>query len=397
VGGISSDITARTRDQEERARLYAAAEAARSQAEAASRAKDEFLAMLGHELRNPLAPILTALELMRLRCAEATSAERAVIERQVRHMVRLVDDLLDVSRITRGKVELKRQPLETADVVAKAVELVSPLLEQRAHHLSLLVPRAGLVVDGDPARLAQVFSNLLSNAAKYTERGGRIVVAAAREGSEVVVRVRDDGDGIAPELLPRVFELFTQGARPLDRAAGGLGLGLTVVRSLVALHGGTVTARSDGVGRGSEIEVRLPLGTPLPPPEIPAEPPPSPPPVRSQRVLVVDDNEDAGQLLAEALREIGCEAHVTHDGPSAIAAARELEPDIALLDIGLPVMDGYEVARRLRADSAAVRLVAITGYGQDADRRRSREAGFDRHLVKPIDLESLQRVLDDRT
>ena len=381
----------------ERAELLVRERRARADAESASRAKDEFLAILGHELRNPLAPIVTALQLMQLRGAAAVERERTVIERQTQHLVRLVDDLLDVSRITRGKVELKRERVELATVVARAIEMASPLIEQRRHDLKVRVPARGLAVDADPARLAQVIANLLTNAAKYTERGGQIAVTAARDGDQLELRVRDTGIGIAPDVLPRVFDMFVQEQQALDRSQGGLGLGLTIVRSLVALHGGTVAAHSEGRGRGSEITIRLPAAAQLAEPPPDAEPSPAAPGLErsGRRILVVDDNEDAAALLADLLDAQGHTTRVAHDGPAALRAAEAFEPELALLDIGLPVMDGYELAQRLRQRPGAdtLQLVAVTGYGQDSDRQRAAEAGFDAHLVKPVNLERLERVI----
>jgi CheY-like chemotaxis protein len=285
-----------------------------------------------------------------------------------------------------------------ADVVARAVEIASPLIEQRAHHLSVDIPRRGLMVCADPARLAQVFSNLLTNAAKYTPVGGTIGVVVNATDEEIVVRVRDSGEGLAPELLPHVFDLFSQGARTLDRSQGGLGIGLAIVRNLVELHGGSVTAHSEGIGRGSEFVVRIPraLADEMPSrtivdPARTARQPTSPRP----RVLVVDDNNDAAEMLAEALAVLGCETEVAYDGPSALEAAKRFRPRVVFLDIGLPVMDGYEVARRMRRDSGLLplRLVAVTGYGQASDRRKARDAGFDEHVVKPIDLDALPDLL----
>jgi signal transduction histidine kinase len=362
--------------------------------QAANRAKDEFLAMLGHELRNPLAPILTALQLMRARLGETAVKERAVIERQVGHLVRLVDDLLDVSRITRGKVELKKHPLELAQVVSKAVEMSCPLLEERRHKLTIEVPSQGLCVEGDEHRLAQVVANLLSNAAKYTESGGKINVNAGLEAGMVTLRVRDSGAGIPPELLPRLFGMFVQGERTIDRSQGGLGLGLAIVENLVAMHGGKVSAHSEGHGKGSEFVVRLPVHQPgASEPRVDLGPRSHS--VPSRRILVIDDNCDAGEVLSEALALEGHTAQVVFDGPTALEIARAFRPEVALVDIGLPVMDGYELARRLRElpELAGIKLVAVTGYGQESDRQRSREAGFHAHLVKPIDLDQMGPVL----
>ena len=381
-----------------RGEARAALEQAKGEAEAASRAKDEFLAMLGHELRNPLAPILTALDLMRAPDAESEELARVVIQRQVGHLVRLVDDLLDVSRIARGQVELKREVVELAAVVTKAIEMASPLLEQFEHELTVNVARAGLAIDGDVIRLAQIVSNLLTNAAKYTPRGGAITIEAAREGACVVLSVVDTGVGIAEEMLPRVFDMFVQERQTIDRSQGGLGLGLAIVRNLVSAHGGTVAVRSEGRGRGSVFTVSLPAAPPSAPSDPDARPSQAPAVTPGAlRILVVDDNEDAAAMLAIYLRKLGHVIRVVHDGPSALRAAVELVPDVALVDIGLPVMDGYELARRLRQEPGLerLRLVAVTGYGQDKDRERSREAGFDLHLVKPVDRARFKAALDD--
>ncbi len=358
---------------------------------AALRAKDEFLAMLGHELRNPLAPILTALELERAQGAD--SRGHAIIERQVRHLMRLVDDLLDVSRMVSGKVELRKRRVELAELVARGIELCSPLLEQRRHALEVRVPRT-VVVDVDPDRMAQVVSNLVTNAAKYSEPGSPIIVQSSASDATVRLSVRDEGVGIPPEMIDSIFDVFVQQPQALDRARGGLGLGLTIVRNLVELHGGTVSARSEGPGLGSELVVELPAA---------ASPVPEAPPTRSasarlgamgKRVLVVDDNEDAASLMAELLVLLGHESAVAHDGPGALEVAASFAPDMALLDIGLPGMNGYELARRLRETCPETRLIAITGYGQDTDQLRTAEAGFAVHLVKPVELGTLTGVLE---
>ncbi|MEO7731592.1 MAG: ATP-binding protein, partial [Kofleriaceae bacterium] len=318
---------------------------ARRAAETANRAKDEFLAMLGHELRNPLAPITTALELMRMRPEVGAARERAVIERQVQHLVSLVDDLLDISRITRGKVELRPEPVELAGVVARALEVVSPLLEARQHVVAIDVP-AGLVVHGDPARLAQVLSNLVNNAAKYTPKAGHIAVRAARDGDHVALAVVDTGIGIEPAMLGRIFEPFTQDPQSIERSQGGLGLGLAIVDNLVKLHGGTVTAHSAGRGHGSELTVRLPL---IDPPVVAAAPVATPDAAAGEaRILIIDDNVDAALLLAEVLAAGGYHTLAVHDGPSALHAAEAFHPQLAVVDLGLPVMDGFELARHLR-------------------------------------------------
>ncbi|MFO0608425.1 MAG: ATP-binding protein [Polyangiales bacterium] len=384
----------------DRAMLHESEQRARARAEEASRTKDEFLALLGHELRNPLAPIATSLQLMKLRSPDAFERERAVIERQVEHMTRLVGDLLDVARITRGKVELKLQRVELGEVFAGAVETASALLEEKRHRLHAAVPARGLPVMADAHRLAQVISNLLTNAAKYTDPGGLVTVTAARDGDDVVLSVKDNGMGIPAALLPRVFEQFVQGERTLDRSRGGLGLGLSIARSLVEQHGGAISARSEGPRQGSEFVVRLPLDLSRPITDI--RPPPAPPPpapgVTRARVLVVDDNLDAADLFAEALRADGHDVRAAYDGPGGLQAADGFAPEVAFVDIGLPVMDGYELARRLREAPTGPRLflVAITGYGQDSDRERSRAAGFDLHLVKPVDLDRVLAIAAGR-
>jgi signal transduction histidine kinase/CheY-like chemotaxis protein len=384
----------------ENARLYAQLRASEAKARDAYRAardaerrKDEFLAMLGHELRNPLAPIVTALELMRMR--GATGREAQIIERQIGHLVRLVDDLLDVSRITRGKIELKRQRIEIADVVARALEIAGPLIQRRSHHLEVDVA-LGLPVFGDPTRLAQIVSNLLTNAAKYTDRGGHIEVRGRLENETVVLSVRDDGTGIEPSFLPRIFEPFVQSPQASDRAQGGLGIGLTLVRSLLALHGGRVEARSQGPGMGSELVIHLPraaaAGAASGRPRCSSDPEAE---ARTPlRVLVVDDNYDAATMISEGLRELGHEVSAAEDGPTALHLAKTFRPDIAVLDIGLPQMDGYELARRLRClDPAPASLIAVTGYGQPEDRARGLAAGFDAHLVKPVELAALKEAI----
>lgn len=382
----------------ERIELLQQAQAARERAESANQAKDEFLAMLGHELRNPLAPILTAVQLMKLRGDTVSERERVIIERQTQHMVRLVDDLLDVARIARGKVALRETVVDLRTVVHKAVEITSPLLEQKQHHLTLDLPSEPLRVFGDEARLSQVFANLLSNAARYTPDQGEIKLHATCAQDEIVVRVQDNGSGISADMLPRVFELFAQAPQRSDRPEGGLGLGLTLVRNIVGLHRGEVCAHSEGPGRGSEFVVRLPA---MPDASSSAEPAkrdsvPSAP--RGARVLIVDDNADAAELLEALLRRRGYLTSVAFDGPSAIAAARSFQPQLAILDIGLPVMDGYELATQLRSLLApnAPRLIALTGYGQEHDRQRSLEAGFAAHIVKPVDAEMLFEALAAR-
>ena len=368
--------------------LEAALRAAREEAEAGSRSKDEFLAMLGHELRNPLSPILTALELMKLRGDGRISREQEVIDRQTRHLIRLVDDLLDVSRITRGKVELRKQVIDLRAVLAKATEMASPLIEQRLHHFHVFVPPRGLKLVADEARLAQVIANLLNNAAKYTEPGGHISVVARRERQEIVVEVRDDGVGIEADLLSRVFDLFVQGPQSNDRANGGLGIGLALARNLVTLHGGSMEAHSPGPGKGSTFVVRLPGLEQREEPEVHlgALEDARPAAVR-RRILVVDDNEDALEMLTDMLRTAGHDVCTATSGPSALRVVEGFKPEIAILDIGLPAMDGYELATLLRRQMGpdAPCFVALSGYGQESDRVRSEAAGFRMHLVKPIE------------
>ena len=389
-----------TRDATERVALERSAqekEALLASLREASRAKDEFLAMLGHELRNPLSPIVTALQLMLLRNQSGTSREQAIIQRQVDHLVRLVDDLLDISRITRGTLELKREkhcPLKS--VLAKAVEQASILLEQRKHRLEIEV-EPGLACEGDPVRLAQVVANLLTNAARYTPPGGDIRLRAWRmDPQQLAISVRDNGVGIAPDTLPKLFELFVQGERGPDRAEGGLGIGLAIVRSLVELHGGSVQARSEGLGQGCEFLVYLPAQATQD--EAGASAVKAPAGLRAaqaRRVLLVDDNADAAETLGELLEAAGHEVHVVTDPVSVLRALPRLQPEFAVLDIGLPVMDGYELAARLRqAFGDSCTLIALTGYGQENDRARSREAGFDRHWVKPVEPDRLIRLLD---
>jgi signal transduction histidine kinase len=360
----------------------------------ADRRKDEFIAMLGHELRNPLAPIQTALELMKLQHDRATPRERGVIERQVMHMVRLVDDLLDVSRIVRGKLQLKRAPVEIAEAVTIAIETVSPLLESRSHTLHVDVPRTGLLVEADRARLAQIVANLLSNAAKYSEPAGNVWISAYKVDGEVEISVRDDGMGISPAVLPRLFDAFYQA----HRAEGGLGIGLALVKSLTEAHRGSVRARSEGIGRGSEFVIRLPrLELASASQGEVAEPRPAVAPARrALRILVVDDNRDAAELLTDALAASGHEVACAYDAASALAHTNSMTFDVAVTDIGLPVIDGYELARLLREKvGPSLRLIALTGYGQDNDRAMTAKVGFDAHFVKPVDLAKLREVIEE--
>lgn len=360
----------------------------------AAQAKDEFLAMLGHELRNPLAPIVTALQLMKLRGSE-TSHEQVIIQRQVDHLVRLVDDLLDVSKITRGKVELRPESLEVREVLGKAVEMADHLLEQKRHRLSVDAPQATWY--GDPARLAQVVANLLTNAARYTPEGGNIELSAHVRNDLLEIQVKDNGAGISSSLLPKVFDLFVQGGRNPDRAEGGLGIGLSLVKNLVAMHGGHVSAASAGEGKGSTFAIAVPR---MPPAGPPADNPQQPDALANEghkRVLVVDDNKDAGESLSEVLRMFGHPVTLAFDPVQALEIAEGAMPDVAILDIGLPGMDGYELAVRLRKlDKAGrCRLIALSGYGQDQDRERSTRAGFEAHMIKPVDIAALALLIQD--
>jgi signal transduction histidine kinase/PAS domain-containing protein/ActR/RegA family two-component response regulator len=393
---LANALAERASSAIQNARLYKAAQEARHEAELANRSKDDFLAMLGHELRNPLAPIVAALELMKMRGVAGAEHERAVIDRQVRSLVRLVDDLLDVSRITRGRVELVKAPVDIADAIAKGLEVAMPLVQQRRHALEVDVPR-GLVVEADAERLAQVVGNLVTNAAKYTEPGGRIVVRGAREGDEIVLSVRDTGLGIAPEVLPKIFDVFVQAPQALDRSEGGLGLGLPIVRSLVELHGGTVSAHSDGAGKGSAFVLRLPASTQQPIAAAPEVVPERASADGSLAVLVVDDNADLLDIMVRSLEILGHQPHGAVDGTAALELAGRVQPQLAFLDLGLPMIDGYELARRLRAVPGLdrIHLVAITGYGQSSDRARTTDAGFAAHVVKPIGIDTVSRLIDE--
>jgi signal transduction histidine kinase/CheY-like chemotaxis protein len=363
--------------------------------QAASRRKDEFLAMLAHELRNPLAPIQDAVLVLQSLLAAADPAVLEpirVVERQTRLLTRLVDDLLDLGRVTRNQLELRRGRLDLAAVVRQAVQVSEPLLKGRGHHLEVALPPEPLVVEGDEARLVQVVVNLLNNAAKYTDPGGRVWVAGERDGADTVVRVRDSGVGIPPEMRARVFDLFTQLEGSRDHAQGGLGIGLALVRRLVELHGGAVACDSDGPGCGSEFVVRLPAAAgPLPPPTAPAVPPPA---SAGCHVLIVEDYADARNTLAALLKLLGHRVELAENGTTGVERALATRPQAALVDVGLPDFDGYEVARRLRAAfDDRIFLVALTGHGQSDDLRQALDAGFDAHLVKPADPEELARLL----
>ncbi len=397
VGTITliDDVSERVGAEQQLRKEIAAHHSARVAAEHAVRAKDQFLAMLGHELRNPLAPILTALELIKWRGIDDVEEERAIIERQARHMVAMVDDLLDISRITRGVLELRRLPVDMSTVVGEAVEMATPLLQQRHHRLVVRVPTADFQVIGDFDRLAQAVANLLTNAAKYTEPGGTISVIGESHGDELELRVRDTGSGIGTEMLGMIFDPFVQESQTSDRRRGGLGLGLAIVHRVITLHGGTVSAASDGKDRGAEFTIRLPRVTA---PVSPAAPGAEwlGPVTQPMRVLVVDDNADAAKVLADLLSALRHEATFAVDGPSALQVAARFRPDVALIDLGLPVMDGYELARRFAADPdlRAIRVIALTGYGQPEDRTRTEAAGFEAHLVKPVSVAQLRNTLE---
>jgi PAS domain S-box-containing protein len=363
------------------------------------RHKDEFLATLAHELRNPLAPIRSALEVMRLSGSDQPAVEQSqtLIDRQVQQMVRLIDDLLDLSRISRGKIELRKERIDLADAINSAIETSRPLIEESGHQLETALDHQPMPLDADLTRLAQVFLNLLNNSAKYTAAGGRIWLSSARDGDCAVVRVRDSGVGIPPQMLGHIFEMFTQVERSLDRAQGGLGIGLTLVRRLVEMHGGTVEAQSEGLGKGSEFIVRLPL-TCDPPPLLDRDSGDGRPAAARlrRRILVVDDNVDAANSLAMLLRLKGHEVQTAFDGIAAVDFAAAYKPDVILLDVGLPRLNGFDAARRIREAETGkkVVLIALTGWGHAEDRRRSREAGFDHHLVKPADPNELEKLLN---
>jgi signal transduction histidine kinase len=360
----------------------------------ADRRKNQFLAVLAHELRNPLAPILNSVEVLRLLGPTDANVIQArdIVERQVKQMVRLVDDLLDMTRIAQGKLELRRTTFDISSAVAQAVQTTAPLFHSQRHHLSVRMPDEPLGIEADHARIVQVLVNLLNNAAKYTDAGGRVELTVTREASSAVIRVRDNGIGIEPEMLGKVFDLFTQVGRSLGRSQGGLGIGLTLVRQLVELHGGGVSVRSDGPGTGSEFEVRLPAATA----RGAAESAPSPTrAVNSRHILIVEDNADARSTLRALLALLGHRVEEAATGHDGITRALSSRPQVALIDIGLPGMDGCSVARQLRAHlGPAVLLVALTGHALQEDRQRTREAGFDAHLVKPVELSELSRVLE---
>jgi signal transduction histidine kinase len=359
------------------------------------RRKTEFLAMLSHELRNPLAPLRNGLQVLRLICHDEEAAEPlSMMDRQLSQMVRLLDDLLDLSRIAKGKIELRRARIELAAAVQDAVESSRPFIEERGHEFKVKLPPKPVFVDGDRTRLAQVFANLLNNSARYTEAGGHIWLTVVQQGSDAVVSVKDDGAGIPRDKLETIFEMFTQVDRSMERAHGGLGIGLNLVRGLVNMHGGSVEAHSDGPGKGTEVVVRLPAllspgrGTQNDPEPRDANP-------CSYRILVVDDNKDGAESLAMMLRIMGHDTRTAHDGPAALAIAETFRPSVILLDIGLPKISGYDVARRIRQQpwGAGIVLIAQTGWGQEEDKCRSKEAGFNFHMVKPLDTAALEKLL----
>ncbi len=387
VSAVRSALRARGRQYQTRSLL--------EEREQADERKNQFLATLAHELRNPLAPIRNALSLLRLAGSrEGNTSAVEVMDRQVNQLVRLVDDLMDMSRITRGKIELRKETVDLADVIAAAVETSRPLIDAAKHEFAVSLPPERLLLDADGMRLAQVFANLLNNAARYTDPGGRIAIAARREGDSVIVSVSDTGVGIPADSLSRVFDMFVQADARDSRSQTGLGIGLTLVRSLVEMHGGSVTAASEGRGKGSVFSVRMPLGgaeelLPV------ASAEGAPKIAELRRVLVVDDNRDSANTLGALLTSIGADVRVAYDGPAALAAVEAFQPAVIMLDLGMPGMNGYEVAQRIRTQSEAARttLIALTGWGDASDRDRTRRAGFDHHLVKPVDIATMQAVL----
>jgi PAS domain S-box-containing protein len=388
---VSRDITQR-RDLENNLRQLA------SDLSEANHRKDEFLATLAHELRNPLAPIRNGLQLMKLADGDTDTVKeaRALIERQVAQMVRLVDDLLDVSRITRGKIDLRREHVDIASIVQQAVETSRPAIESSQQELKIELPSQPIYLHADPVRMAQVFSNLLNNSGKYSEPGGCISIVVERQGPAAVISVKDTGIGIPPDMLPKIFDMFTQIDRSLDRSDGGLGIGLTLVRRLVDLHNGSVQANSAGPGQGSEFIIRLPIVVEIPE-QLPEPAVTEQKLVDASRILVVDDNRDSATSLALLLKAAGNDTQIAHDGLAAVELADSFRPDVILLDIGLPRLNGYEVARRIRGQTwgQGMILVALTGWGQDDDRRKSKEAGFDGHMVKPVGYAALVKTLNE--
>ena len=388
VGVLVTDLTTQRHHEKLNAALDALKES--------DHRKNEFLAMLAHELRSPLAPIRNALHIMRLAGAngEAVASETEMMERQVGQMVRLVDDLLDVSRISRGKIELRKDRVELASAVNHAVEAARTLVQCMEHDLTVTLPPLPIYLNADPTRLAQVLGNLLSNACKFTDKGGRISLTVEREGKQAVIQVRDNGIGIAADQLPRIFDMFMQVDTSLERSVSGLGIGLTLAKNLVEMHDGTLEVHSAGAGQGSEFVVRLPImvETPNPRPEPTVSEPTT---TSARRILVVDDNRVSADSLARLLKLTGNETHTAYNGLEAVQAAATLRPDVVLLDIGLPKLNGYEVARRIREQpwGKTMVMVALTGWGQEEDRRKSSESGFNGHMVKPIDHAELMKLL----
>ena len=403
VSAVRSALRARRRQYQMRDHLAEVRRIADTLRDA-DRKKDEFLAILAHELRNPLAPLRNSLETMRLAAATAETVRhaRGIMERQVDQMVRLIDDLLDVSRVSRGKIKLARETLELAAIVGDALEVCRPPLAAAGHELTVSLPQQPVRIEGDRTRLVQVLCNLLSNATKYTNPGGRISLAAEVEDAQVVIGVADNGVGIPEAMLDRVFDMFTQVDGSLERAQGGLGIGLTLVKRLVELHGGSVEAHSQGSGRGSRFLVRLPRAVRVMALHGPARPAARPGKLRPHRILVADDNRDAADSLASMLRLAGHEVRIAYDGREAVELAESFRPELALLDIGMPRLNGYDAAQAIRENARQkshddLLLVALTGWGQPEDKRRSRSAGFDYHFVKPLDPAELDRILVERS
>ncbi|MGE0161052.1 MAG: ATP-binding protein [Gemmatimonadales bacterium] len=399
VSAARSALRARQRQYQIREHIVEHEQAAEALRDS-DRRKDDFLAILAHELRNPLAPIRNSLQILRMTVPQDPSAERiiGVMDRQINLMVRLVDDLMEVSRISRGKIELRKEPADVGAIVRGAIDVSRPLIEAGAHRLAVFLPDEPVTLEGDVVRLTQVVANLLNNAAKYSDDGGQITLTVEREEHDeqgVAISVRDTGHGIPPDMLPFVFDPFLQVRQSEGRAQGGLGIGLTLAKHLVELHGGSVEARSGGPGRGSEFVVRLPLGGTRRSSDVPSAEERSPASLPPRRILVVDDNRDAAESLGTLLELLGADVCVAYSGVEALEAFSTYEPAVVLLDIGMPDMDGHEVARRIRQEPGArkVTLIALTGWGQEQDRRRSESAGFDYHLVKPADLQVLESLL----
>jgi PAS domain S-box-containing protein len=383
-------------DITERKRMEEALRESEERYRDADRRKSEFLAMLSHELRNPLAPVRNAVEILRLAGGdEIVQAASETMERHVSHLVRMVDDLLDVNRISRGKIELRRSRVELSAIVQQAAEVVRPICENRGHELSVTIPPHPIYLDADPSRLAQVLGNLLNNACKFTNAGGRITLTVEQQADHVVIRVSDNGVGIASDQLARIFDMFMQVDTSLERSISGLGIGLALVKNLVELHGGTIEAHSDGIGQGSEFVLRLPIAAARLEPQSPVPSVSKTTTTLSRRILVVDDNRDSAKTMAMLLRLTGHQTHVAFDGLEAVAAAETLRPEVVLLDIGLPKLNGYDTAVTIRQQpwGKDILLVALTGWGQDDDRQKSKDAGFDAHMVKPVDCDALKKLL----